>query len=178
MTLAVLVGLRATIGPAPASTPVAVAAHDLSAGDRLSPDDVSIVAWPDALVPAGLVAAPVGQVLAASVRSGEAITDVRLLGSRLADAHPGLTVMPLRLPDAAVVDLLETGDSIDLSAVDPETGASEELATDVLVLAIPPPSVGDSSLTGRLVVAGLDPPSSEAVAAAALRQFLTVAYAR
>ncbi|HXH80348.1 SAF domain-containing protein [Nocardioides sp.] len=178
VALAVFAGLRATVGPAPPTVQVPVAAADLSAGDRVAPEDVSMVAWPEALAPVGLGSSPVDRVLAAPVRQGEAITDVRVVGAELAEAHPELTVMPLRLPDPAVVELLEAGDRIDLSAVDPETGESDELAHDVLVLAIPPPGAADSSLTGRLIVAGIDPASAETVAVASLRDFLTVAYTR
>ena len=84
-------------------------------------------------------------MLAAPLRKGEAITDRRFIGSSLADAHPELTVLPLRLPDAAVVELLRVGDRIDLSSVDPETGEGTVLATEVLVLAIPPPATTDST---------------------------------
>jgi len=178
VAFAVLIGLRATLGPAPPTVQVPVATHNLAAGARLADEDVSMVAWPAALAPVGLGSSTLDQVLASPVRRGEAITDVRLVGSELARAHPELTVMPLRLPDPAVVEILEVGDRIDLSAVDPETGAADELATDVLVLAIPPPGAGDSNLTGRLVVAGIAPASADAVAGATLREFITVTYAR
>ncbi|MCW2835598.1 MAG: hypothetical protein JWN68_3551 [Nocardioides sp.] len=155
-----------------------MAAADLAAGDRVAPEDVSMVAWPEALAPVGLASSPVDGVLAAPVRQGEPITGVRMVGAELAAAFPDLTVMPLRLPDPAVVELLEAGDRIDLSAVDPETGASDVLALDVLVLAIPPPAAADSSIAGRLIVAGIDPSSAEPVAASTLRDFITVTYAR
>ncbi len=63
-------------------------------------------------------------------------------------------------------------------AVDPETGEVEELAGDVLVLAIPPAGTADSDLTGRLIVAGVTPDRAHVVSAATLLEFLTVAYAR
>lgn len=178
IALSVLIGLRTTIGPGPATVDVPVAARDLAAGSRLTSQDVSTSSWPVALAPDGLTSSVAGQVLAAPLRRGEAITDLRLVGSELAHAHPELTVLPLRLPDPAVVELLRVGDRVDLSAVDPEGGETVELADDVLVLAIPPPGSADSSLTGRLIVAGLAPERAPAVAAAALRDFLTVAYAR
>jgi hypothetical protein len=178
VALAVFAGLRAVADPAPSTVEVPVATDDLPAGTRVRPADVSMVSWPEALAPLGLGRSPVDEVLAAPVRRGEAITDVRLVGSDLARAHPELTVMPLRLPDPAVVELLAPGDRIDLSAVDPETGETEVVAFEVLVLAIPPPDAADSSLTGRLIVAGIDPASAEPVAAATLRDFLTVTYAR
>jgi hypothetical protein len=119
-----------------------------------------------------------GQVLAAPLRHGEAITDLRLIGSELARAHPELTVLPLRLPDPAVVELLHVGDHLDLGSVDPETGETAELATDVLVLAIPPPGATDSGLTGRLIVAGVAPERARLVSAATLREFISVSYTR
>ena len=178
VALAVLIGLRTTVGPGPATVEVPVASRDLAAGARLTASDVSMASWPADLAPSGLTASVAGQVLAAPLRAGEAITDLRFVGSDLARAHPDLTVLPLRLPDAAVVELLEAGDRVDLSAVDPETGESRDLATDVLVLAIPPPGNADSSLTGRLIVAGITPDRAKIVSAATLREFLTVAYTR
>lgn len=178
VALAVLIGLRTTLGPGPPTVEVPVATRDLAAGERLDVGDTTMTPWPATLVPAGLAAPVTGQVLAAPLRRGEAITDVRLVGPDLARAHPELTVMPLRLPDPAVVELLRVGDRLDLSAVDPETGETTGIAHDVLVLAIPPPGDADSTLTGRLVVAGITPDRAHVVAAATLRQFLTVAYTR
>jgi hypothetical protein len=178
VALAVLIGLRTTVGPGPPMVEVPVAARDLAAGERLTSGDVSIARWPADLAPAGLTGSVAGQVLAAPLRQGEAITDLRLIGSELARAHPELTVMPLRLPDPAVVELLQVGDRVDLSAVDPETGEVAELARDVLVLAIPPAGTADSGLTGRLIVAGVTPEQAHLVSAATLLEFLTVAYAR
>lgn len=178
VALAVLVALRTTVGPGPPTVEVPVAAHDLAAGSRLTAQDVSMTSWPADLVPDGLIAATAGQVLAAPLRKGEPITDRRFIGSSLADAHPELTVLPLRLPDPAVVELLRVGDRIDLSSVDPETGEAAVLATDVLVLAIPPPATTDSTLTGRLIVAGITPDREKLVSGASVREFLTVAYTR
>lgn len=178
VALAVLIGLRTTVGPGPPTVEVPVASRDLAAGERLEADDLSMVRWPASLAPAGLTGAVAGQVLAAPLRRGEAITDLRLVGSELAQAHPDLTVMPLRLPDPAVVELLEVGDRVDLSAVDPESGDVSEVASDVLVLAIPPPGSADSTLTGRLIVAGITPERAQFVAAAMLQEFLTVTYTR
>lgn len=178
VAVAVLIGLRIATGPGPPTVDVPVAAHDLAAGDRLAADDVRMATWPADLAPEGLTASVTGQVLAVPLREGEPITDVRFVGAPLARAHPDLTVLPLRLPDPAVVELLQVGDRIDLSAVNPETGAPTDVATDVLVLAIPPPGSADSSLTGRLIVAGVTPSAVRSVASASLREFLTVSYTR
>jgi SAF domain len=176
VALAVLIGLRTTVGPGPPTVEVPVAAHDLAAGSRLTSNDVSMTSWPADLVPAGATGSVAGQILAAPLRQGEAITDLRLVGADLASAHPDLTVLPIRLPDPAVVELLQVGDRIDLSAVDPESGEVTEVANDVLVLAIPPSGNADSALSGRLIVAGITPETAKVVLAATLREFLAVAY--
>lgn len=178
VALAVFLALRTAVGPGPPTVEVPVAARDLAAGSRLTAHDVSMTSWPTELAPDGLTASVAGQVLAAPLRAGEAITDRRFIGSSLAAAHPDLTVLPLRLPDPAVVELLRVGDRIDLSSVDPETGEGAVLATGVLVLAIPPPATTDSTLTGRLIVAGITPDREEIVSATAVREFLTVSYSR
>src|SRR5690349_22766398 len=68
-------------------TEVAVAAHDLSPGVALTATDVRLERRSTATVPDGAqrdVAPMIGATLTALARRGEVITDVRLLGSRLA----------------------------------------------------------------------------------------------
>lgn len=178
VALAVLAGLRTTVGPGPATVAVPVARHDLVTGHRVGAEDVTIARWPAELAPGGLDDSVTGQVLAAPLRAGEPITDVRLVGTDLARAHPDLTVTPLRLPDPAVVDLLEVGDLIDLAAIDPESGESRPVARGVRVLAIPPPTTDQSGLTGRVVVIGVSPHEADDVTAATIREFLAVTYTR
>lgn len=180
--VAVLVGLRVGAAPPPPSVPVPVAARDLPAGSVVGRDDVTTAAFAPGTAPAAVAEDPVGRVLAAPVGAGEPVTDVRLVGARLAAAHPDLTVMPVRLPDAGVVDLLRPGDRIDLLAADPGSGGATPLAHDVLVLAVPP--AGSSSVEdpaappGRLVVLGIGPTTAADVGLAAVTQFLVVAFSR
>jgi Flp pilus assembly protein CpaB len=180
--VAVLVGLRVGAAPAPPSVPVPVAVRDLPAGSVVGRDDVTTAAFAPGTAPAAAAEDPVGRVLAAPVGAGEPVTDVRLVGARLAAAHPDLTVMPVRLPDAGVVDLLRPGDRIDLLAADPGSGGATPLAHDVLVLAVPP--AGSSSVEdpaappGRLVVLGLGPTAAPDVGLAAVTQFLVVTFSR
>ena len=44
------------------------------------------------------------------------LTDVRLLGSRLAEstAGPGARIVPLHLADSALIDLVRVGDVVDV----------------------------------------------------------------
>lgn len=160
LAVAALATLR-VIAPAPAPT-VAVwaAAHDLAGGRPLGAGDIARLALPTAAVPAGAltVATPViGRLLAAPMRAGEPLTDVRLLGPSLLAAlpQPGLVAVPVRVADgSAAAAVVKAGDLVDvLEVADPaagESGAPRSVATRVLVLSVP--GAGDASDAGGLVV--------------------------
>lgn len=171
---------HAATDPPPPRTPVLVAAHDLASGTVLGPDDLTEVDFAAGSVPDRLATQPVGRVLASPLRSGEVVSDVRLVGPALTDGYPGLTAVPVRLPDADVVDLLRVGDRVDLVAADPRGTGADPVALDVPVLAIPRAGtdVGASGLAGRLVVVGVPGGSVPRLAAAAVGSFLSVAFAR
>lgn len=179
--VAVLVGLRVGAGPPPMTVDVPVAARDLPAGSVVGRADVATAAFAPGTEPSAVTDDPVGRVLAAPVAAGEPVTDVRLVGGGLAAAHPDLTVMPVRLPDAGVVGLLRPGDHIDLVAADPGSGEATPVAYDALVLAVPETTdavVDSAAPPGRLVVLGLSPAAAPDVGLAAVTQFLVVAYSR
>ncbi len=178
--VAVVSGIQAATAPAPARVPVLVAAHDLPAGVVLAGDDLTETAFDPGSVPDDLAVDAVGRTLAAPLRRGEAVTDVRLVGPDLAEGYPGVTAVPVRLPDAGMVDLLRVGDRVDLVAADPQGGGARVVATDVPVLAIPQAvaEVGASGLSGRLIVVGAAEDDVPQIADAAVRSFLTFTYAR
>jgi len=95
---------------APAAAPtslVVAAAHDLSPGATLTAADVSTVDWPRRVAPEGAMKSVdevIGRVLAGPVRQGEALTDVRLLGSALLVRGRGIVAAPVRLADPATSD--------------------------------------------------------------------------
>ncbi|MGI8901893.1 MAG: SAF domain-containing protein [Nocardioides sp.] len=178
--VAVLATLR-TLSPAPEPTvAVLVAARDLQSGSVLRDDDLVRAAYPVETVPEGLAGAPVGRILAAPLRRGEPLTDVRLVGPALAAGYAGLVAVPVRLPDGGSVELLTVGDRIDLVAADPAGGGAQVVAAAVPVLALPRASSAPSSsgLAGRLVVVGAPRASAEAIAASAVRDFLSFTFAR
>lgn len=180
--VAVVAGVRATTAPPPPEVPVLTAARDLPAGAVLDADDLVEVGYTPGTPPAGRppsAAALVGEVLAAPLRAGEPVTDVRLVGAGLAAVEPGLVAVPVRLPDAAAVALLESGDRIDLVATDPEGRGSRVLLTDAPVLAVPPaPSSATSSQPGALVVLGVPEGLVPQVADAGVRWFLSYGFSR
>jgi Flp pilus assembly protein CpaB len=115
-------GLLAAPAAAPTGTPVLVAARDLAPGVALGPGDVVVRSLPAELVPAGALAEPgtvAGRQVVGGVRSGEALTDVRLLGPVAAVAAAGVpdaAGVPVRLADAGVAGLLTPGTRVDLVA--------------------------------------------------------------
>lgn len=178
--VAVAAALQTTARPAPATVAVTVAARDLPVGAVVGPEDLATAAWAPGSAPATLPD-PVGRVLAAPVRAGEPVTDVRLVGPGLTEGRPDLVAVPVRLPDAGMAALLEVGDEVDLLAADPRSGGADVVASGVPVLALPvddDTAVGGNGLTGRLVVVGAATTEVTAVADAATRSFLTFAWSR
>lgn len=174
--VAVAAGLHAAAAPPPAEVAVTVAARDLPSGAVLTDADLRTVGFAPGSVPAGAVDEAGGRTLAAPLRAGEPVTDVRLVGPALTEGYPGLAAVPVRLPDAGVAGLLTVGDRVDLVAADPEGGPASLVATDAPVLALPAGD-GDPGVTGlggRLVVLGVPPSDVPLVADAAARKFLTV----
>jgi pilus assembly protein CpaB len=145
--IAVLAGLSAM---RPSSAPTAriwVAARDLSGGAPLARADVAVERLPvsdvpdDALAPADIV---VGRLLAAPMRRGEPLTDVRLLSTSLltATGAAGDVAVPVRVADGpAAAALVHAGNVVDvIAAGDTDSGAPAAdgvIVRDVRVLATP-----------------------------------------
>ena len=154
------------------------AARDLPAGTTLGRDDLTTVDYAAGTAPTGLARDVVGRMLAAPVRAGEPLTDIRLVGVPLAAAYPDAVAMPVRLPDAGMADLLRVGDHIDLVAADPQGSVARVVATDLAVVALPAPDdeTTSSGLPGRLVVLAAPEAVREELAQAAVTGFLTFTY--
>jgi len=176
--VAVAAGLHTARATPPPQVRVLVAAHDLPAGAVIAADDVRGVGFAPGSVPEGVARDPAGRTLAAPMRAGEPLTDVRLVGPALADGYPGLTAVPVRLPDPGMAGLLRVGDRVDLISADPQGRSAETVAADVPVLALPdtPTEVGAAGLTGRLVVVGAQPGEVTRIADASVRTFVTIAF--
>ena len=176
--VAVAAGVQAATAPPPPSVGVLTAARDLPAGAVLGSDDLVTVDFAPGSVPTGATRDAVGRTLAAPVRRGEPVTDVRLLGPALTAGTPELTAVPVRLPDAGMVELLEVGDRIDLIATDPQGAGASVVATGVPVLALPSGSAETdaSGQPGGLVVVGVASTEVTALADAGVRLFLTYSF--
>src|SRR5919107_3377173 len=186
--VAVAAALRANAAPPPARTLVVTAAHDVAAGQVLGPGALSRSRYDPAPVPDGVLAerAALGRTTAGALRRGEPVTDVRLVGGHLLAGRPALVAVPVRIGDAGAVGLLRPGDRIDLLAADPQgRSAARLVGSDVLVLAVPRPAGGGTSVVetpgltnGGLVVLGLPDADAGRVAQASVTSFLTVVLRR
>jgi pilus assembly protein CpaB len=173
---AVASGLSAVVPAAAPTVPVLTAAHDLTAGAVLGPDDLVAAAVPRALVPAGAltdVALAAGRLVAGPVRRGEALTDVRLLGAALLPAGSQVAV-PVRLAEPATAALVRAGDLVDVLSASPEGGvAAVVVAEQLSVLSVP--ELSDAAGEGALVVVAASRSTAARLAAAAVTGRLSVA---
>jgi pilus assembly protein CpaB len=200
---AVTAGISAVAPAPPPTVAVVVAARDLPAGARLGPADLATARVPPQAVPDGAYAGPsppMGRSLAAPLRRGEPVTDVRLLGPGLLAGTTGLVEVGVRLADPGSGALVAPGDLVDVLAAAPDpvggvdaatamaTAASGEparsgtgpaaatVAESVRVLAVPPPpGTGASSVDGVLVLLAVPPSTARALAAAQAGERLSVA---
>ena len=158
-----------------------VAARDLSPGSTLTADDFRLEERLAATVPDGAQSdldAVVGATLAGPARRGEVLTDVRILGTRLAEsaAGPDARIVPLHLADSALLDLVRPGDVVDiLAAASGDTEADPEVvATEAVVVLVSAQQGGQSTGNDRVVLVALPAGAANAVAGATLVQTVTL----
>jgi Flp pilus assembly protein CpaB len=181
--LAAVIALRSD--PDGGRTEVVVATRDLASGVELTADDVRLENRTAATVPEGAqsdVDAVVGARLAGPARRGEVLTDVRVLGPRLAEsvAGPDARIVPLPLAEGALLDLVRPGDVVDVLAAGTEgsgTDARPQLvATDAVVVVVSEKPKGAGGGSDRVVLVAVDAHAANDVAAAALLQRVTLTF--
>jgi Flp pilus assembly protein CpaB len=183
VVLAAVAALRPD--PGAAVRPVLVATRDLAPGTTLTPADVRVEARTAATVPDGAqgdLTAALDATLAGPARRGEVLTDVRLLGSRLAEATAGpqARIVSLHLADDALVDLIRPGDVVDVLAGGSTTAgtdtAPEVIATDAVVTLVSPRATGVAAAADRVVLVALPLTAANRVAGTALTRQITVTF--
>ena len=160
---------------------VVVAARDLSPGAELSADDLRLESRLVPTIPDGSqsdIGAVVGSTLAGPTRRGEVLTDVRLLGHRLADsaAGPDARIVPVHPADSALTDLVRPGDVVDVvSASDTDSHAGPRVvATNAIVVLVSAKQKAQAATNDRVVLVALPAAAANAVAGAALTQTVTL----
>lgn len=163
---------------------VVVAARDLRPGAPLTADDLRLEKRLAPTIPDGSQAdidTVVGSTLAGPARRGEVLTDVRLLGRRLAEsaAGPNARIVPVHPADSALADLVRPGDVVDVVAAS-ETGsgsvpkAPTVVAVDAIVVLVSEKQKAQAASGDRVVLVALPAASADAVAGAALTQTVTL----
>ena len=167
------------------SADVVVAVRDLRPGAALTADDVRLEKRLATTIPDGSQAdlgMVVGSTLASPTRRGEVLTDVRLLGSRLAEstAGPGARIVPLHLADSALIDLVRVGDVVDVLAAptgDAPAGTqavTKVVATDAVVVLVSAKQKVQAADSDRVVLVALPARVANTVAGSALGQTVTL----
>lgn len=165
---------------------VVVASHDLAPGAALTAQDVGVERRLATTVPDGAQADPdqvFGATLTGPARRGEIVTDVRLLGPRAAQAAagPDARIVPLDLPDTALLDLVRAGDVVDVLAAD-TTGASPTdarprlVAAGAVVVLVSEKATGPGAAAQRVVLLALPARTANEVAGAGLTQAVTLTF--
>jgi Flp pilus assembly protein CpaB len=179
VVLAAVAALRSD--PHGDQTDIVVAARDLSPGVELTADDVRLEKLTAAMVPDGSQAnvdAVVGSTLAGPARRGEVLTDVRLLGPRLAQsaAGPDARIVPLHLADSALLDLTRPGDVVDVLAASDDHTDPRVVATDAIVVLVSEKQKGVGAGGDRVVLVALPAHAANDVAGATLMQTVTLTF--
>jgi Flp pilus assembly protein CpaB len=173
--------VHAVTAPPPPTEAVWVASRDLASGTTVAAADLVRRDYAAGTKPERVITDPdqiAGKTLAVPVGAGMPIRRDAVLGAHWLRGYPGMSAMPVRITDPAVAPLLTVGDRVDLVATDPaQPDSSRTVARDALVLALPSSRAdATTSLTGRLVLVGVPAQSVGALAAASVRNFLTVVW--
>jgi Flp pilus assembly protein CpaB len=163
-----------------------VAARDVNPGHRLTADDLTIRDVAPDMLPAGAltqVSDLTEKTVTGPVRSGEIVTDARVLSNRLpmellqrADAR----LVPVKLADTAVIDLLREGDVVDVLSIDESSedqpSATRVLAKSAVVALVSQPTGSRTGADARLAILALPERDAHVVAAATLTAPITVVF--
>ena len=163
---------------------VVVAVRDLSPGAALTADDLRLEKRLIPTIPDGAqsnIDTIIGSTLAGPTRRGEVLTDVRLLGRRLAEstAGPDARIVPVHPVDSALADLVRPGDVVDVVAASETSSQSNPtvpsvIATDAIVVLVSAKQKAQAATSDRVVLVALPAASANAVAGAALVQTVTL----
>jgi Flp pilus assembly protein CpaB len=179
VVLAAVAALRSD--PHGDQTDIVVAARDLSPGVELTAADVKLEKRLATTIPDGAsrtVDTVVGSTLAGPARRGEMLTDVRLLGPRLAQlsAGPDARIVPLHLSDTALLDLVRPGDVVDVLAAADDDIDPRVVATDAVVVLVSEKQKGSGAGRDRVVLVALPAHAANGVAGATLMQAVTLTF--
>lgn len=181
VALAAVAALRPD--PSAGTTPVVVAARDLTPGSQLAAGDLRVEMRSSTTIPDGAqhdIERLAGVTLAGPARRGEIITDVRVLGSRLAEAAagPDARVVPLHLADPALLELVRPGDVVDVLTVGEQGDrpAVPRIVARGAVVVLATTTTGPTTRSDGVVLVALPMTQAVDAAAASLSQAVTLTF--
>ena len=185
LTIALVAAL--TAGRSEELRSAVVAAHDISPGHHLTIADLTTRNFRPGDVPSGTVtdaADLIDKTVTGPVRAGEMMTDSRVLTSRLPAQimqRPDARLVPVKVADTAVIDLLREGDVVDVLSIDnadtpQESSATRLLAKGAVVALVSEESGSRTASSGRLAVLALPERDAHVVAAATLTAPITLVF--
>lgn len=147
--LAVLAALS-SLQEKPDGVRVVVARHDLASGHVIEESDVRVVTLASAPDHSLSTAKAVGRRVAGPMRTGEPLTDYRVLRADALDGYGKDAVLTsVTVPDASSLTGVRVGDRVDVIAVDPQgESKAEVVARDVEVVTVPDTEESDSIALG------------------------------
>ncbi|GAA3515481.1 SAF domain-containing protein [Aeromicrobium panaciterrae] len=147
--LAVLTALSA-LQESPDGVRVVVARHDLASGHVIEESDLRVVTLTSAPDHALRTAQAVGRRVAGPMRTGEPLTDHRVLQADALDGYGDDAVLTsVTVPDVSSLAGVRVGDRVDVIAVDPQgESRAEVVARDVEVVTAPPQDERDAVALG------------------------------
>jgi Flp pilus assembly protein CpaB len=162
-------------------TDVVIAARDLPPGIELTAADVRREKRTATTIPDGVamdIDKVVGATLAGPARKGEVLTDVRLLGPRLAQsaAGPDARIVPLHLSDPALLDVVRPGDVVDVLAASDHDEDPRVVATDAIVVLVSEKPRATGANGDRVVLVAMPAHAANDVAGATLMQAVTLTF--
>ena len=186
LAAAALAAALQVLAPDPAAgVPAVVLARDLAAGAVIGADDLQTVQVPATMLPRGAVRVgqASGHLMASAGRSGEVLTDARLVGpGLLVGQNPGRVAAPVRVADPAAAALAWPGDRVDVLLATAGRADAEVVVRAATVLARPPAPTSGSGLLGAdtdlagggLLVLAVGADEAAALAGAAARGALSI----
>lgn len=163
----------------PPTRQAVVVTADLPAGHLLEAGDVRTHDVPADLLPDGaldIAEVPVGQPLAAPVRTGQLLTDLSVVSTSTLQTHPPGTVLTtVRITDPAATEAVAVGDRVSVIGADVQAlGEARVVARRVLVVALPGQEPVGGLGEGRPVVLAVDEPTALSLAHAAVGSALSL----
>jgi Flp pilus assembly protein CpaB len=178
-----VLAVKPGVAKSDSASPAIISARDIAAGTVLRPADIHIVSLPDAVRPVGTLStieSAAGRLLAGAARSGEPITDARLVGTSAAipsSGDLGKSIVPVRLADTGIATLLHPGERVDVVTA-PESDGHQRPADMAVVITVVAPEAesgrGATRKDGSLVLLELSSDRAAQVAAMSLERPVTV----